>query len=292
METRPSASAKGALGSSALPSGSSAPPSAPKPPTPPAASRAGAAGRRVPGRHCFEQDPARDLDQIVGRFDEVVEARPWAGAGNRAPAGLRAFLASWYGLCRVSSMPATRDPRPAERRPEMTRTTLIAKIVLPGLLVVTMPALVNAEEVEGWVISIQERTRSGGDLEELRIRNRSGEEMRLELGRPGSCGDCVREGDRIRARLTRGDGIGEARQVRRLEVERTRTRYTFRDRSGNLTPTRVRVRSVFGGAAGDGGHSVATRQGQDGQGEKGGGQAGQGGGGKGGAGRGGGGGRG
>jgi len=127
--------------------------------------------------------------------------------------------------------------------PKSTIYTVLAIALVLGLAPATF-----ADDVEGQVVQVQERVRTenGGELQQITVRTRQGTEMQLRLGAAGSCPDCVRVGDQIRARTMAGAQAGQAQEVRRMRVERTRSEYGFRRRSGDLLAS-----PVPGNGAGD-----------------------------------------
>ncbi len=127
------------------------------------------------------------------------------------------------------------------------RTLLVASAAL-ALATIAAPPLLAAS-YEGEVIQVQERVRTanGGERDELRIRTREGEELRLHLGAAGACAGCVQVGDQVRIRTTRRTSEGEALQVRRMAVRRTGQEHAFCDRSGRPIATESRA-SAWRGA--------------------------------------------
>lgn len=129
----------------------------------------------------------------------------------------------------------------------------VRRFVFRGAVAVSLfvvPAL-GAETVEGQVVQVQERVRTenGGERQELMIRTREGQMLRLHLGEPGACEGCLQVGDQVRVRTMAQGAEGEPRQVRRMSVERTGTDYTFCNRAGEPIPTRART--LGGQGAGD-----------------------------------------
>lgn len=96
--------------------------------------------------------------------------------------------------------------------------------------------------VKGEVIQVHQRvrTQNGGEFDELTIRTRQGEEMRLRLGASGECDGCFQEGDHVRARLMQGEPADGAHAVREMKVRQTGQTYQFRNESGELTQARHR----------------------------------------------------
>lgn len=129
-----------------------------------------------------------------------------------------------------------------------THRTLLAAGAALALATIGAPPL-SAATYEGEVIQVQERARTanGGERDELRIRTRNGEELRLHLGAAGACPGCLEVGDQVRVRTTRRASASEALQVRRMAVQRTGQEHTFCDRSGRPMATESRA-SAWRGA--------------------------------------------
>ncbi len=118
---------------------------------------------------------------------------------------------------------------------------------LPALLI-AVPAAGKRHFVEGHVIQVQLQqqvaTHNRAEFNELTIRTREGQELRLRLGR-GPCAICPEVGDRVRARLMRqiepseGPPICDVRKLRNLTRHE---QFRVRDRSGHLVTTRHHTR--------------------------------------------------
>jgi hypothetical protein len=134
----------------------------------------------------------------------------------------------------------------------------ISKRIVPVLaMMLLIPAVTGAGDddastIQGEVAQVHEnvRTRNGGEFDELTVRTRQGEQMRLRLGRAGGCPDCVRAGDRVRARVMANGPDDGALDVREMKVRRTGETHRFRDESGGLVQTHQRSRTRTGSAAG------------------------------------------
>jgi hypothetical protein len=145
-----------------------------------------------------------------------------------------------------------------------------AKLVIVTLVLAAVPALQAADEVaavKGEVVGVH----PGGTLEQgvepdrITVRMRSGETRELLLGEPGSCPDCVRVGDRVRARVMNGDPAGAPLRVREMKVRRTGESYTYRNEAGELVRTRTRAREGAGsGSYGSSGAGPGHRSRQSG----------------------------
>jgi hypothetical protein len=100
-------------------------------------------------------------------------------------------------------------------------------------------------KVKGEVIKVEQQQRTGnaGELTQLTIRTRNGEQLRLHLGEAGACQNCVQVGDRIQARLQGQQGPNGMRQVQSMKVRRNGEMFRLgSDGNGNL----VRQQSRFG----------------------------------------------
>ena len=129
-----------------------------------------------------------------------------------------------------------------------------ATVILAIAALVASPALARRHFVEGEVIEVrlqqETQTRNRAELNELTIRTRERQELRLLLG-DGPCAGCPQVGDRIRVRLMRQIGPDdELCEVRALRNLTRRERLKVRDGSGNLVRTRDRVRLGERGRAG------------------------------------------
>lgn len=141
----------------------------------------------------------------------------------------------------------------------MTTATVVA------LVAFAVAAPISAEErpaqrsIRGEVVAVRqiERTENRGALDELTVRTRNGEMHRLVLGEAGACADCIRVGDRVRARVMAGEPAGSAQRVRTMRVERNGERFAFGGASGQGSVQRIRQADRTG--AGQGGGAGRTR---------------------------------
>jgi len=129
---------------------------------------------------------------------------------------------------------------------------IVSIVAAASAFALAAPPSASAGTHEGQVVQVQERVQlaNGGERQQITVRTREGEELRLHLGAPGACPDCVAVGDQVRVRTTRASSDG-AYQVRRMEVDRTQQQHTFCNRSGELVPTQSRA--YGGGGNGRGG---------------------------------------
>ena len=118
----------------------------------------------------------------------------------------------------------------------------------------TLPVVAARDEttVKGEVVQVQQRLRTAndGEVDQLRVRTRQGEELRLQLGRAGSCPGCVQVGDQIRARVRTG-ADGQPAQVQSMKVRRNRAMYGYCLESGDLIRQQDRTRARDGSGAGN-----------------------------------------
>lgn len=131
---------------------------------------------------------------------------------------------------------------------------------------------VDTEVVTGEVVRIENQ----GETTQLHVRTRRGETLVIDGWRAGECVDCVRAGDRIRARVeksgaadapgtaTQGEAVMAKKQMRSMKVQRTgetieknaqsgtvtRSQTRLRDGSGDGTPDRQRLRTHEPGTGG------------------------------------------
>jgi hypothetical protein len=135
-------------------------------------------------------------------------------------------------------------------------------LALLALLAPTLLAAKGSSRVEGQVVEVREQVRVDGAeaSDELTIRTRQGEELRLRVGAAGTCTDCVRAGDRVRVRLMAGPDPGGAFQVRTMKVRRTGATYRYCNRSGEPLGVQERWRHRQEGATGS--QQSGARQGQ------------------------------
>jgi hypothetical protein len=132
---------------------------------------------------------------------------------------------------------------------------LIVRNMLLGALILAaglcLPAMIPAtaqtddtEVVEGEVVAVREavRTRNEGACEEIAVRTRQRQELRLRLGPAGEEGPCCRIGDRIRARVVAGPAEDGARRVRAMWNRRTGQTLSFRAEDGSLVTAGQRYR--------------------------------------------------
>jgi len=119
-------------------------------------------------------------------------------------------------------------------------TTLIVLAALYTTLAATARA--DTQKVRGEVIQVQQQqqTQNRDEFDHLMIRTRQGEEMRLRLGQAGQCGDCIRVGDQIRARVMQGPG-GQSGQIQSMKVRRNGDLRAYKNQSGQLLQTRQRI---------------------------------------------------
>jgi hypothetical protein len=110
-----------------------------------------------------------------------------------------------------------------------------------------LPAMAQSQTVSGEVIQIEQkvRTQNEGELQQITVRTRQGEQVRLNLGEAGWCDDCVHVGDRVRVRTMRRDSgtAGEPLRVRSMRNETTGQKLRVRDRSGDLVQMKDRDRA-------------------------------------------------
>jgi hypothetical protein len=97
-------------------------------------------------------------------------------------------------------------------------------------------------KIRGEVVAVRqlERTGNQGALDELTVRTKNGQMHRLVLGEAGGCVDCVRVGDRIRARVSGGEVEGSAQRVRSMQVKRSGERFAFGESAGQGSVQRTR----------------------------------------------------
>lgn len=141
----------------------------------------------------------------------------------------------------------------------------IVPIVAAGAalaLVLVSPRPAAADGYEGQVVQVQERVQlgNGGERQQITVRTREGEELRFNLGAPGSCPNCVAVGDQVRVRTTRRAAASDgAFQARRMSVEGSGRQHTFCSRSGDLIPTQSRSYQGRGGSGQGAGDMDRTR---------------------------------
>ncbi len=174
----------------------------------------------------------------------------------------------------------------------MKTSKLIA--LAAGLALVLSAASAEAkqgyEKVKGEVVAVQQQTSNAGADQVVTVRTRNGEQKQFRLG-DGSCGDCVRVGDRVQARVSKGSNT-RLGQVQSMNVRRNQEMYGYAYQSGDLVRTRQRLQdgSGAGRQAGNGpgngpgdgicdgsGNGAGTRRGGAGRGQGGGGNGGGGG---------------
>ncbi len=135
-------------------------------------------------------------------------------------------------------------------------------VVMALALVLALGTLSQAEErtVRGEVVQIvnQQRTNNEGELVQIRIRTRQGEQLQLQLGEAGCLGEGLQIGDRVRARVMNADGAGEPARVRTMKVRRTGQSFTFRTKDGTLLGAGDRLRDRA--RDGSGGGQIRDRQ--------------------------------
>jgi hypothetical protein len=133
-------------------------------------------------------------------------------------------------------------------------------LVLTTVSLIVLPSVTSAEEdgtqVKGEVVQVQKqvRTQNGGEYDQLTIRTRQGEQMRLRLHLPDDCDGCVQNGDRVRVRLMDGEAQDGGQMVREMKVRRTGATYQFQgEGSGaNGNGERMSAQSRSGGDAANG----------------------------------------
>lgn len=116
-------------------------------------------------------------------------------------------------------------------------------------------------KVKGQVIKVeqQQRTENGGELTQLTIRTRNGEQRRLHLGSGEGCPDCFAVGDRVQARLQGGQGANGSYPVQSMKVRRDGKMFGLsKDGSGNVLRQQGRLRDGSG-AGQKGENQVRTR---------------------------------
>lgn len=147
-------------------------------------------------------------------------------------------------------------------------TTRAALTVLALATAVTTSAARNPEtEIRGEVVAVRqsESTQNAGALDELTVRTSQGETQRLLLGQAGECIDCVRVGDRIRARVMAGEPAGAAQRVQAMRVERSGEKYTFRNAGGTRGGESARAGTPPQSAPRAQGNSAGARCGRHGR---------------------------
>lgn len=121
------------------------------------------------------------------------------------------------------------------------------------IVVTTLPSTASQSEttIKGEVVQVQQqiRTENDGAFDQLRVRTRQGQEMRLQLGKAGNCPGCVQVGDQIRARVRSG-ADGQAAQVQSMKVRREGSMYSYRFQNGELAQNPARMRARDGSGAG------------------------------------------
>ena len=147
---------------------------------------------------------------------------------------------------------------------------MTGKLAIATLFLAAVPALQAADEavaVKGEVVGFQPggKVEQGFEPDRITVRTHSGETRDLLLGEPGSCPNCVRVGDRVRARVMKGDPAGAPLRVREMKVRRTGESFTYRNEAGELVRTRTRARDGAGsGSYGASGAGTGRRTGQSG----------------------------
>jgi len=128
--------------------------------------------------------------------------------------------------------------------------------VISTLLLISSATLSTAASqdevtVKGEVVQVQQRVRTenDGEFDQLKIRTRQGQEMRLQMGKAEGCPGCVQVGDQIRARV-RSSADGQAAQVQSMKVRRNGSMQSYRLQNGELTQNESRVRARDGSCAG------------------------------------------
>jgi hypothetical protein len=140
------------------------------------------------------------------------------------------------------------------RRTAMRPKAALTFTLVLGLSMASVPAGARQDEttVKGEVIQVQQRARTenDGELDHLRIRTRQGEEMRLQLGKAGTCEGCVQAGDQIKARVRQGTD-GAPAKVQSMQVRRQGALYSYRYQNGELVQNQARPRAQDGSGVGN-----------------------------------------
>jgi hypothetical protein len=133
---------------------------------------------------------------------------------------------------------------------------------LAAVCLIAQPTAALAEEdgtqLKGEIVQVQKqvRTQGGGEYDQLTIRTRQGEQMRLRLHLPADCDGCVQNGDRVRVRLMSGGAEEGAHMVREMKVRRTGASYQFQGEANGVNGSGQRLgtqtRSGGDGAKGSG----------------------------------------
>lgn len=121
-------------------------------------------------------------------------------------------------------------------------TKMFSSITVAILCAVSASATAQTEStITGEVVQIQqqERTQNGGDDVYLRVRTRQNREVQVRLRQNQECSNCVRVGDRIRARVQRS-GDQRSGTVQSLKVRRNGSQFHYRFQSGHSIRTRSR----------------------------------------------------
>ena len=117
----------------------------------------------------------------------------------------------------------------------------------------TLPITAGPDEatVKGEVVQVQQRVRTenDGSVDQLEVRTRQGQELRLQMGKADSCPGCVQVGDQIRARVRTGSD-GQASQVRSMKVRRDGSMRSYRFQNGELALNQTRLRARDGSGTG------------------------------------------
>lgn len=122
-----------------------------------------------------------------------------------------------------------------------------ALILVTGLaLPAALPAMAQTDDtevVEGEVVAVRQtvRTRNEGACEEIAVRTRQRQELRLRLGPSGEGEPCCQVGDWIRARVVVGPAEDGARRVCSLWNRRTGQAQSFRAEDGTMVAARQQV---------------------------------------------------
>jgi hypothetical protein len=109
-------------------------------------------------------------------------------------------------------------------------------ITLAGAMIAGGVAL--AETVAGEVVAVTQsvQTANEGEVQEITLHTRQGENLRLRLGRAGWCDECIRVGERVRAQTMAraGSESNAPLRVRQLVNESRGTKLRIRSRQGQL----------------------------------------------------------
>lgn len=116
------------------------------------------------------------------------------------------------------------------------KSWIVVIVALVAVLIGSSAAY--AAKVKGEIVQVgqQVQTQNGGTYDVVTVRTRQGEQVQLRLGPAGSCNGCVRQGDRIQAKVRAGGAEGA--QVRQMKVRRNGEMVSYGLRRGQLSRTR------------------------------------------------------